>query len=95
MRIRGLILTALCASVFIGATAPAFAHDDWHRQEWQEQHERQEWREHAWRQHEAREHEWRENNWRGQYYAPPVIAIRPYGYGGPPPVYYGNPGYYR
>ncbi len=42
-------------------------------------HERQEWRDHEWREREWREHEWREHH---RYYAPP-------------PVYYGNPGYYR
>jgi hypothetical protein len=98
MRIRNLVLTALCASIGLGAAAPAFADDDWHR------HDRQELREHEWRQHDRREHEWREHEWRehesrerqGQeYYAPPVVVAPAYGTYAPPPVYYANPSYYR
>lgn len=82
MRIRGLALTALCASIALGAVAPAFADDDWHRHE---RHERERWREHEWREHEWREH----------HYSPPVVVVPSYGYYAPPPVYYPNPGYYR
>lgn len=97
MRIRTLVLTALCASIGVGVAAPAFAHDDWHRHE---RHERQEWREHEWREHEGRQHEWREHEWRDRqrreyFYGPPVVVAPGYSLYAPPPVYYANPGYYR
>ena len=99
MRIRTLVFAALCASIALGAAAPALADDDWHR------HERHEWREHEWREHEWREHEWREHDWREhgwrerqrrEYYdAPPVVVAPGYGYYGPPAMYYANPLYDR
>lgn len=99
MRIRNLVLTALCASIAVGAAAPAFADDDWHR------HERQGWREHErrghdgheheWREREWRAHEWRERHWRDSYYAPPFVVAPGYGYYAPPPAYYANPRYDR
>jgi hypothetical protein len=97
MRFRTLILTAACASIGLGAAAPAFADDDWRRDgrhERQEMRERQ-WRGHEWREHEAREHEWRERQ-RWEYnHAPPVMVVPGYGSYPPPPVYYNNPGYVR
>jgi len=98
MRFRTLILIAMCASIGLAVAAPAFADDDWRRDERHErehEHERQEWREHEWREHEAREHEMRERQ-RWEYnHAPPVIVAPGYGAYPPPPVYYGNPGYGR
>ena len=88
MRNRRLTLIALCASVVLGAAAPALAGDDWR---WHERHEWRDRQEHAWREHEWRERQWREHEWpeRQRAYAPA------YGYYAPPPVYYGNPGYDR
>jgi hypothetical protein len=86
MTVRTVILAALCASVAIAATAPAFADDDWRRHEYRER-ERQEWREHQWR-----EQRWREQQ-RREYYREPSVVIVP-GYPTPPGVYNPNPGYY-
>ena len=94
MSVRKFLLTALCASVALGAAAPAFADGDWRRQDRQDWHDRQEWRERqAWREREWREHEWRERRERDFYPAPPIVAVPRYV--APPPVYYANPGYYR
>jgi hypothetical protein len=93
MRIRSLMLAAFCASVTLGAAAPAFADDGWDwrdRQAWRER----EWRRHEWREHEWREHAWRERQaWERRNYPPP--AAWSYGYSAPPTVYYNSPGYYR
>ncbi|HEY0424799.1 MAG TPA: hypothetical protein VGC82_15875 [Rhodopila sp.] len=94
MGVRKLLLAALCASVALGTAGPAFADWDWHRHDRPDWHDRQEWRERqAWREREWREHEWRERREREFYRPPPVVAVP--GYSVPPPVYYGNPGYYR
>ena len=99
MRIRNLVLTALYASIALGAAAPAFADDDWHRHErheWREHDGREHgWHEHGWHDHDGREqgwreldwreHEGREHHWRENYYAP---------YFAPPVVVAPGYGYY-
>jgi hypothetical protein len=90
MRVRTLVLAALCASVVGAVAAPAFADDDWQGHDWRE---RQEWRERqAWREHEWRERQWREQQ-RREYYREPSVVIVP-GVPTPPGVYNPNPGYY-
>lgn len=84
VRFRVLALAVVLGSIAAGAAAPAFADDGWRH------HDRGGWRDHEWR-----EREWREHHWRDRDYEPPVVVAPPYGYYAPPPVYYGNPGYYR
>jgi hypothetical protein len=107
MGVRNLMLTALFASIALGIAAPAFADDDWRRndqpgwherQEWrerQEMRERQEWRERqAWRERqEWRERELREQQRLNQSHGFPFAG--PSRSNTPPPLYNGNPGFNR
>jgi hypothetical protein len=97
MRIRTIVLMALCGSVAISAVTPALADDDWRRHERHEEREHEgrgrDWAEHHWREQQWREQQWREQQWRERYYAPPVVVAP--GYYAPPPVYYSSPSYYR
>jgi hypothetical protein len=88
MRARSMVLAALGAAFVLAAVTPAFAHDGRRGRGWHGHA----WREHVWREQQWRRHQmWERRPFYGNYggpFRPPVG----YGYYGPPPVYYTNPG---